>query len=187
MHDLYIQDKTFDRDATLVKGDYEHCIFNNCNLADYNLSEFKFTDCSFNSSNLSLAKLHKTSFSNVTFKDCKMLGLRFDTCNDFGFSVSFEDCQLNYASFFKTKIKKTSFKNCQLQEVDFVEADLTSAVFNNCNLLLAVFENTILEKADFRTSHGYAINPEINRIKKARFSIWGIPGLLNQYDIDIEK
>lgn len=116
-----------------------------------------------------------------------MLGLRFDTCNDFGFSVSFEDCQLNYTSFFKTKIKKTSFNNCQLLEVDFVEADLTSAVFDNCNLLLAVFENTILEKADFRTSHGYIINPEINRIKKARFSIWGIPGLLNQYDIDIEK
>src|SRR5690606_3241242 len=187
MQNLYIQDETFDRNQTLTKGEYENCIFNGCNLADKNLSEFKFTDCSFNSCNLSLAKLNNTSFCNVKFKDCKMLGLQFDTCNAFGFSVSFEDCQLNYASFFKTKIKKTIFKNSQLQETDFVEADLTSAVFDNCNLMQAVFDSTILEKADFRTAYNYSINPETNRIKKTRFSIEGIPGLLHTYDIDIEQ
>jgi uncharacterized protein YjbI with pentapeptide repeats len=116
-----------------------------------------------------------------------MLGLRFDTCNGFGLSFSFDGCQLNHSSFYKTKIKKTIFKNSHLQESDFSEADLTGAVFDDCNLTQAVFFHTILEKADFRTSYNYSIDPEINRIKKAKFSIWGIPGLLDKYDIEIDK
>jgi len=64
---------------------------------------------------------------------------------------------------------------------------LTSSVFDNCNLLQAVFDRTILEKADLRNSYNYSIDPEINRIKKARFSILGISGLLDKYDIDIER
>jgi hypothetical protein len=50
----------------------------------------------------------------------------------------------------------------------------------------ATFENTILEKADLRTSYNYLIDPEINRIKKAKFSKEGIVGLLHRYDIEIE-
>jgi uncharacterized protein YjbI with pentapeptide repeats len=116
-----------------------------------------------------------------------MLGLRFDTCHEFGLSVSFDGCQLNLSSFYKTKIKKTVFKNSQLEEVDFAEADLTSSVFDDCNLTQAIFDHTILEKTDFRTSFNYSIDPEINRIKKAKFSISGISGLLDKYDIDIER
>lgn len=187
MPETIIQDKTFDRTATITKGEYENCIFNGCNFADSNLSEFKFIDCTFNSCNFSLAKLNKTAFRDITFKDCKMLGLHFDTCNEFGLSFSFDACQLNHSSFYKTKIKKTIFKNSQLQETDFSEADLTSAVFDNCNLQQAVFDHTILEKADFRTSYNYSIDPEMNRMKKSKFSVSGISGLLDKYDIEIEK
>ena len=187
MTEIYIQDKKFDRNDTLAKGEYENCIFNNCNFADGDISEFKFIDCTFNVCNFSLAKLNKTAFRDVKFKDCKMLGLRFDTCHEFGLSVSFDGCQLNLSSFYKTKIKKTVFKNSQLEEVDFAEADLTSSVFDDCNLTQAIFDHTILEKTDFRTSFNYSIDPEINRIKKAKFSISGISGLLDKYDIDIER
>jgi len=116
-----------------------------------------------------------------------MLGLRFDACSQFGLSFSFEGCQLNHSSFYKAKIKKTVFKNSQLQETDFAETDLTSSIFDNCNLTQAIFDHTILEKTDFRTSYNYSIDPETNQIKKARFSILGISGLLDKYDIDIEK
>jgi uncharacterized protein YjbI with pentapeptide repeats len=71
-------------------------------------------------------------------------------------------------------------------ECDFTDSDLTSAVFDNCDLAHTVFYNTILEKGDLRTSYNYFIDPEINRIKKARFSISGVPGLLEKYDIEIE-
>jgi uncharacterized protein YjbI with pentapeptide repeats len=85
------------------------------------------------------------------------------------------------------KIKKTIFKNSQLQEVDFAQADLSQAIFENCNLAQASFDHTILEKTDFRTAYNYSIDPEINRIKKAKFSVLGLSGLLDKYDIDIEN
>src|SRR3982750_2394106 len=99
MQETYIQDKTFDKvhftQYTLAKGEYEACIFNNCNFANSDLSGFNFIDCEFNSCNLSLAKLTQTIFRDIQFKDCKMLGLAFDTCNGFGLSFSFNNCQLN--------------------------------------------------------------------------------------------
>jgi uncharacterized protein YjbI with pentapeptide repeats len=73
-----------------------------------------------------------------------------------------------------------------LEEVDFTQADLTAAIFNDCNLALAVFYQTILEKADFRSAFGYLIDPEENRVKKAKFSLSGIPGLLSKYQLTIQ-
>lgn len=83
------------------------------------------------------------------------------------------------------KLKQTVFKNSQLYEVDFTECDLSSASFDNCDLAGAIFKDTILEKADFRTAFNYSIDPELNRIKKAKFSRSGIAGLLDKYDIEI--
>ena len=187
MQENFTQDQTFEQNDLPEKGAYENCIFNSCNFAGGDLSEFQFIDCEFNGCNLSLLKLNKTAFREVKFKDCKMLGLRFETCSEFGLFFSFDGCQLNHSSFYKTKIKKTIFKNSHLQETDFAETDLTGAVFDNCNLIHAIFDHTILEKADFRTSYNYSINPEINRIKKAKFSVLGVSGLLEKYDIEIEK
>ena len=115
-----------------------------------------------------------------------MLGLRFDTCNEFGLSFSFDQCQLNHSIFSETTIRRTVFKNSSLQEVDFSEADLTDVVFDHCDLTSAVFDRTTLEKADFRTSFNFSINPERNHLRKAKFSLMGLPGLLNQYGIEID-
>jgi len=116
-----------------------------------------------------------------------MLGVRFDECAEFGFSVSFEGCILNMSSFFKCKLNKTTIINSQLRETDFTECDLTSAVLDNCDFAAAIFERTILDKADLRTSFNYALDPEHNRIKKAKFTTPGVLGLLAKYDIEIDK
>ena len=92
---------------------------------------------------------------------------------------------MNFSNFSSCKIKKTVFKNSELQEADFTACDLSGAVFDNCVLQRAVFDNTNLEKADFRTAVNYCIDPEKNRIKGAKFSIAGLPGLLGKYGIEI--
>jgi uncharacterized protein YjbI with pentapeptide repeats len=133
-----------------------------------------------------MAKLSQTSFCTVQFKECKMLGLHFDHCNEFLFAVAFDHCQLNLSSFYGLKLKKTYFKNTILHEVDFSDADLTQATFDQCDLMNAIFDNTLLEKADLRTAFNYTIHPEKNRLKKAKFSVSGLPGLLQHFDIVIE-
>lgn len=83
-------------------------------------------------------------------------------------------------------MKKTKFANCSMKEVDFSGVDLSMSVFENCDLLGTVFKYANLEKVDFRTSYNYAFDPEVNKIKQARFSYSGIAGLLGKYNIDIE-
>jgi fluoroquinolone resistance protein len=171
----------------LEMGEYDTCLFRNCDFSNENLSECKFVDCQFVDCNLSMATVAKASFRDVVFKNCKMLGLKLDTCHAFGLAFSFEGCQLNHATFVGLRIIMTEFRNCQLVETDFTECDLSSAVFANCNLDGAIFDQTNVEKADFRSSFNYAIDPDLNRIKKAKFSLEGVSGLLSKYDIVIEK
>jgi uncharacterized protein YjbI with pentapeptide repeats len=83
-------------------------------------------------------------------------------------------------------MKNTTFQHSRLHEVDFSDCDLTLSVFDECDLAHAKFENSILEKVDFRTATNYSFDPEINRIKKARFSLLGVAGLLRKYDIEID-
>jgi hypothetical protein len=54
-------------------------------------------------------------------------------------------------------------------------------------LTRATFENTILENVNFKTACNFEIDPEFNRIKKAKFSIENVSGLLAKYDIKIER
>jgi uncharacterized protein YjbI with pentapeptide repeats len=188
--DHSITDQTFEKkDLTehpLKKGEYENCIFRHCNLSGADLAEMVFIDCSFISCNLSLARLTKTVLRDATFKDCKMLGLHFEDCNEFGLSFNIEGCILDQTSFYRAKLKKTIFKNSQFKEADLTECDLTEAVFDNCDLSKTIFDNTVLEKADLRTAYNYSIDPDRNRVKKARFSSAGLAGLLDKYNLQID-
>ena len=190
MDQVFIDNKIYNKaDFSTIpfkKGEYESCKFINCDLSNADFSHTIFIECEFDNCNLSLVKLIGTIFRDTTFKGCKMMGLQFHNCNEYGLAVSFDNCTLNHSSFFQRKMKKIIFRNTQLKEVDFTECDLTSSVFDSCNLLNAKFESTIIEKADFRTSINYSINPEMNRIKKAKFSLTGVAGLLDKYDIQID-
>lgn len=84
------------------------------------------------------------------------------------------------------KMKKTVFVRCLLRQVDFSEADVSQSVFDGCDLADAAFDGTVMEKADLRKAFNYSIDPERNKVKKARFALEGVRGLLNKYDINIE-
>ncbi|MBL4624464.1 MAG: pentapeptide repeat-containing protein [Flavobacteriales bacterium] len=173
-------------EAPIKIKEFDCCTFTNCSFASTDLSGIQFIECEFTNCNLSMAILNNTSFKDIRFSSCKILGVNFTDCNPFLLDFNFADCLLNLSSFYQLKLKGITFSSCQLQEVDFTECDLTNARFYHSDLGRAIFENTIIEKADFRTAMSYSINPEINYIRKARFSTDGISGLLDNYDIDIE-
>ena len=81
---------------------------------------------------------------------------------------------------------KTKFDKCSLKETDFTEVNLSASVFSDCDLTGAIFSNTILEKVDFRTANNYSIDPEFNKLKKAKFSAFNLDGLLYKYQLDID-
>jgi uncharacterized protein YjbI with pentapeptide repeats len=101
--------------------------------------------------------------------------------------MEFESSQLNLASFYNLKLRKTTFNKCELRETDFVNADLSGSQFSECDLNKTLFENSNLSNCDFRSAYNYTIDPEKNKISKAKFSIEGVSGLLSKYDITIER
>lgn len=184
------EDKTFTKIlAEAITGNkrtFENCRFISSDLSYADLSGITFANCFFDECNLSLIKLRETGLQDVQFKGCKLTGADFSKSNDFLFEVSFTNCILDNAIFYKKKNKGAKFNDCSLIETDFTEADLTEVQFNNCNLHRAFFNHTVLKNADFRTSYNFIIDPDINNLKKARFSVQGLPGLLARYDIRIE-
>ena len=189
MEDFIHIDKTFEKIILLnnrIEGrEFDGCHFKNCDFSGTAFIDCTFSDCEFIDCNLSMAKLTSSSLKTVDFQLSKLMGIRFDECMDFLFSVSFSDCMLDYSWFTNKKMPKTNFRNCSIKEVNFGNADLTKASFDGSNLSGSVFDQTKLNEANFMNAINYQINPERNSVKKAVFSVDGIAGLLSQYDIKI--
>lgn len=185
-----IEDKTFTKiTAEAISGynnTYENCSFINSDFSYADFSSITFVNCKFQGCNLTLVRLSDTGLQDIHFKDCKLSGADFGKSRDFLFEVNFEGCILDNAIFYKKKNKGAKFTDCSMIETDFTESDLTDVVFINCNLYRAFFNRTILKNADLRSSYNYTIDPDTNNIKKARFSVHGLPGLLAKYDIRID-
>ncbi|MES2627690.1 MAG: pentapeptide repeat-containing protein [Bacteroidota bacterium] len=189
MEEQLHQDKTFEKISyvgkTVHKREFENCEFRNCDFSTTDFSWNRFTDCVFTDCNLSNIKLESTRLGGCTFTNCKMLGIHFVECEDFMFKVTFINCMLDYSSFMFKKLAKTLFKECSLRGVGFGGCNLSQAVFDKSELDGAVFRETDLTGANFTSARNYIIHPESNTIKGAKFSIFGLPGLLEGYDIQI--
>ncbi|ARV05974.1 hypothetical protein BTO04_04335 [Polaribacter sp. SA4-10] len=170
----------------IKKGEYDNCIFINCNFEAIHASNFQFVECEFIECNFSNTIVNDTAFKDVNFINCKMIGVKFNECDPFLLQFSFIECQLNFSSFYQLKIPNTKFNNCNLQEVDFTETILTNSVLDNCDLKLAIFDRTNLEKVDFRSAFNFSIYPDENQIKGAKFTKENSVGLLQKYNIVIE-
>jgi len=184
MEDEMISGVNYQKNKFEIRA-YESCVFSNCDFSKVNLSTTKFIDCDFNDCNFSEVIINDTFFQDVNFTACKMMGLHFENCNDFGFSVGFDRCILNYSSFFQMRLVKTKFEDCKLLDVDFSESDLTSGLFSNCDLSNALFDRSVLVKTNFKTAFNYSIDPENNKIKGAKFSLPEVMGLLKKHNIEI--
>lgn len=117
-------------------------------------------------------------YENCSFIKCSFIGI------DLG--VSFNNCIIDNASFYGTKIKGLRFVKSSVKSVDFSNADLNTALFDDCDLLHSKFDNSTLEKVDFTTSYNYAIDMDANRVKKSKHSVQGAMGLLHKYDLIIK-
>ena len=95
----------------LEAGEYERCTFKNLEISGTDLSHFIFSDCEFINCNLSNCKLKETAFREVEFSDCKLLGLHFEDCKAFLFSIYVENCNLNLSCFFQVNLSKSKIKN----------------------------------------------------------------------------
>lgn len=169
-----------------VKGrEFQSCIFKKCDLSNSSFLNCKFIDCVFEGCNLSLMKLGATYLNNVAFSNCKLLGINFSDCQSLLFTVGFNNCVLDLASFMGRKMPGTRFVRSSLKEVTFSQANISGSTFDDCNLAGAVFNRTDLSGTDLSTAYNYDIDPELNNIRKAAFSASGLTGLLRKHELRI--
>jgi fluoroquinolone resistance protein len=165
--------------------EFENCTFTNCDFSGSSFANSRFTDCTFIGCNMAMVKLGHATINNIVFKECKLTGVNFSECEGFLFTVFFENCILDYASFAKMKMPKTNFIKSSLKGADFSNAILINAVFDTTDLERAVFNYSNLTSADFSTAYNFDIDPAFTIIKKAKFSQYGLQGLLTKYNLQV--
>ena len=121
------------------------------------------------------------NFLNCNFSESDLKGITFS-------EFSLKGCNLSLVKTLGMAFKDVQVKDCKLPGLHFVDianADLSSALFAYCDHSDTRFENTNLEKAGFRTAFNYALDPDKNRTKGAKYFKEGVAELLYRYEIEI--
>lgn len=166
--------------------EFECCIFNHCDFSQCLFVAVTFIDCTFNDCIFSGAKINYVALRTVFFNRCKIEDVNFAMCDKLIFEVHFKECVLDFSKFYTLKIKGTTFVDCSIVAVDFMSADLTEVVFDNCDLYRSEFGKANANKANFKTSYNYTIDPTKTKIKKAVFSLNEVKGLLFKHELVIK-
>jgi len=181
-----IEKASFDYLLELGK-EFEGACFVGCDFQNCNLAGFCFEDCEFENCNLSLIKIKNTKIRGNKFKSCKMVGVDWSVFEvGLSFGNSFENCVLDMSNFTGLNISHFEAYKSSFNEVWFNEANLSESVLKECDFEGAYFNNSNLYKADLRSSYGYMINPQFNKISKAKFSLPEAVSLLSGFDISLE-
>ena len=180
--DIEYNDYTYvEKDINLKE--FECCTFTTCDFSQCNFIGVVFIDCTFNECIFSGAKINHVALRSVFFSRCKIVEVNFAMCDKLIFEVHFKECVLDFSKFYTLKIKGTTFVDCSSIAVHFMSTDLTGVVFDNCDLYRSEFSKANANKANFKTSYNYTIDPTTTKIKKAVFSLNGVKGLLYKHDI----
>ena len=87
--------------------------------------------------------------------------------------------------FSDLSLKNTNLKDCEIIECEFSKCNLMGANFESSDLKNSRFQNCNLNFTSFKNAKNYSINPNENNVKKAKFSLPEIIGLLDIFDLEL--
>ncbi|MFB0842076.1 pentapeptide repeat-containing protein [Paenibacillus oleatilyticus] len=99
--------------------------------------------------------------------------------------LRFEECTLSHSTFIGLTLPKSIITKCTVKNVDFREADLTEANMSYTDFSESLFDRTNLTAADFSFATNYMIDPGLNPIRKAKFTLPEAISLLYCMDIQL--
>jgi uncharacterized protein YjbI with pentapeptide repeats len=166
---------------------FEQCTFQKLSPTQTMLAGANFINCRFEQCMLIRSVVKQTQFNDVLFTGCAVQGVDFGTCNPFGFHADFQACQLDQSIFLNRRLVKAKFVECSIKSVLFIRCDMTGSTFDRCDLELAKFDDNTLNQADFSTSFNITLDPDVNRLKKAKFSLYSLPGLLTKHNLIVNS
>ncbi|MBX7195140.1 MAG: pentapeptide repeat-containing protein [Sandaracinaceae bacterium] len=146
------------------------CTLRGSKLFETRWRRTRLEDCVLEDCDLTRADPAGLVLSGVTLRRCKLLGIDFTdlAANP---DVRFEECNLEYAVFRRTNLRKLKILDSNLRATSFVECDLVEADLSGCDLTGAIFEGSSLGKADLGRAQGAFVDPQRNRVKELRISV----------------
>lgn len=172
---------------------FEGCRFERCSLKETQFKKCKFRDCAFSHCDLNLIQVEDCVFSQASFDECKLVGInwakaawgKYDPLLKLK-AVDFKHCVLNYSVFMGMNLNGVVMQHCIAKEVDLSDALLRQADCTHTDFTGSRFCHTDLTEADLRGASNYHIPPQMNTLKKTRFSLPEAMSLLYALDIEIE-
>ena len=168
---------------------FEDFHFDNCNFSEAHFSKCKFVDCVFTASNLSNIKINYSKLFDVSFHQCKLVGVDWARADWPRFNVispiKFVECILNDSSFFGLDLIEMTLEHCKAHDVDFRNGNYMKSRFCHTDFTNSLFMKTNLQEADFTEAQHYDIDIFNNTIKSARFTRLEALGLLTFLDIEL--
>ncbi|MEZ8142950.1 pentapeptide repeat-containing protein [Enterovibrio sp. FF113] len=186
-------DQTFDKlelaSQTLESTEFEECEFRDCQLSESAFRRCKFINCTFTRCNLSLMKVNHSRFSDVTFSECKLVGVDWTFAEWPAYRVdadmTFSKCIMNDTSFFGLTLRGLNLKECKLHDADFREGDFTDSSMTYCDFTNSVFMRTNLQNADLTESTNVSLSVLDNNVNAAKFSRYEALYLLEALGIEL--
>jgi uncharacterized protein YjbI with pentapeptide repeats len=177
------------RRKTIRSSAFELCRFLSCDFSETEFINCKFSACVFKDSNLNVVKLDGTRFTDTEFKDCKTTGINWTSLDWKSVALSaplhFESCDISFSVFSGLTLPGLQLTRCKAHDVDFSECDLSDGNFSETDLANARFNLCRLDRCDFRDAINYSIDPLVNTIEGASFSVPDVLGLLSPFKIRI--
>ncbi|MCB1687532.1 MAG: pentapeptide repeat-containing protein [Halioglobus sp.] len=173
----------------IASTEFDGCTFEGCDFSEVTFKRCNFVECEFIRCNLSNARIEYSKFSDVSFRDSKLIGINWTTASwpgmIFSSPIKFYTSILNDSSFYGLALQDFILEECKAHNVDFREGDFSNANFTYSDLSGCFFSSTNLSGADFSEATNYDIDIYQNRIEKARFSRFEAVRLLECLDIDL--
>lgn len=172
----------------IISSEFVDCTFNQCSFIESEFLKCRFVNCVFRVCDLSLLKIPESVFTSICFEDSKIIGVNWTqadwTAAVLGKPLHFSRSTLNHSTFIGLGLKGMQIVNCNAVNVDFREADLTGVDFSGSDLTESLFLHTQLREANLTQARNYSIDPGLNDLHAAKFSMPEAISLL--YNMDIE-
>jgi uncharacterized protein YjbI with pentapeptide repeats len=167
------------------------CLFTGCSFLETAFIECRFVDCKFRECDLSLCRVVDCSFTNTRFQSSQVIGVNWTEASwprrGLLASIKFADCAISHSTFVGLSLRGIDITGCVARDVDFAEADLSQANCSHTDFSESRFLHTDLTEADFRGASNYAIDANLNVLKRTRFSLPEAMSLLYSLDIILSE
>jgi fluoroquinolone resistance protein len=171
----------------LVSSEFYDCVFLRCRFVGTLFRGCRFANCTFRRCDLSLVQVPESTFSSTRFEDSTVIGVDWTQATwptaGLGDPIGFFNCAISHSTFIGLRLRGIQIRDTVARDVDFREAGLSQADFGGTDLGESMFIHTDLTEADLSRARNYHIDPGLNVLTRARFSLPEAMSLLYCMDI----